>query len=356
MGFKGSVLHIVGTRIREGGGKILLNCLIGAAAHKEIIFYLDEGLRKNSSEYTEKGIKIVWVSENIVSRNFNDFMLRRTLNKDSVIIFLNGIPPLFSFLHANSFIFFQNALLLSGLNASELLSSNCLRFIKKIYLRLFVGNVNSFIVQTPSMKNLLSKFSGNKNIFILPFLPPTTIKPRPTNLLGNSFKFDFIYPATGYMHKNHQNLIQALKILSMEGFSPTVVLTLDAAKFPQLCSQIETAKQESGLRIFNYGFIAREDLILLMLQTQALIFPSLCESLGLPLYEANSIGMPIIASELDYVRDACDPVETFDPNSSLSIARAIKRFLLKENVKSENIELMGPLDFLEVLSDRGFKE
>ena len=35
----------------------------------------------------------------------------------------------------------------------------------------------------------------------------------------------------------------------------------------------------------------------------------------------------IIAAERDYVRDIVTPVETFDPESPVSIARAVRRFL-----------------------------
>ena len=44
------------------------------------------------------------------------------------------------------------------------------------------------------------------------------------------------------------------------------------------------------------------------------------ESFGLPLLEASSIDLPIIASESDYVRDVCEPAQTFDPNSYLVYA------------------------------------
>ena len=57
------------------------------------------------------------------------------------------------------------------------------------------------------------------------------------------------------------------------------------------------------------------------------IYPSTLESFGLPLLEARAAGLPIITGELDYVRDIVDPDETFDPNSPLSMARAVKRFL-----------------------------
>ena len=51
------------------------------------------------------------------------------------------------------------------------------------------------------------------------------------------------------------------------------------------------------------------------------------ESFGLPLIEAKYHGLPILASELDYVRDVVAPVETFNPDSPISIARAVRRYL-----------------------------
>jgi hypothetical protein len=35
----------------------------------------------------------------------------------------------------------------------------------------------------------------------------------------------------------------------------------------------------------------------------------------------------VLASELDYVRDVLDPEQAFDPESAVSIARAVKRFM-----------------------------
>ena len=61
--------------------------------------------------------------------------------------------------------------------------------------------------------------------------------------------------------------------------------------------------------------------------SSALIFPSRTESFGLPLIEAMHHGLPILAPELDYVRDVVTPIETFDPSSPISIARAVRRFL-----------------------------
>ena len=44
-----------------------------------------------------------------------------------------------------------------------------------------------------------------------------------------------------------------------------------------------------------------------------LIFPSLSESYGLPLIEARFNDVKIIASDLDFVYDVCQPFLVFDP-------------------------------------------
>ena len=58
-----------------------------------------------------------------------------------------------------------------------------------------------------------------------------------------------------------------------------------------------------------------------------LIHPSVFESFGLVLIEARQAGLDVIAPETDYVRDVVKPIETFDPLSQKSIARAVKRYL-----------------------------
>jgi hypothetical protein len=64
------------------------------------------------------------------------------------------------------------------------------------------------------------------------------------------------------------------------------------------------------------------------------------------LAEAVQAKIPVIASELDFVRDILDPVETFDPHSSVSIYRAILRFLNIVESKSQQINSVELLNFV----------
>jgi glycosyltransferase involved in cell wall biosynthesis len=74
-------------------------------------------------------------------------------------------------------------------------------------------------------------------------------------------------------------------------------------------------------------FFPHDQVLVLYSQAQALIYPSRFESFGLPLIDANQAGLPVLAAELDYVRDVLDPTQSFDPESPDSIARAVKRYI-----------------------------
>ncbi len=50
------------------------------------------------------------------------------------------------------------------------------------------------------------------------------------------------------------------------------------------------------------------------------------------------------------MRDVIDAEETFDPNSAVSIARAVKRFLMKEEAP---LSLLDAESFFEQVMDKG---
>ena len=59
--------------------------------------------------------------------------------------------------------------------------------------------------------------------------------------------------------------------------------------------------------------------------------------------------MPIISAERDFVRDVCSPVESFDPESPVSICNAILRFM---KVNSQFVSLINSQKFINlVLTD-----
>ncbi len=106
--------------------------------------------------------------------------------------------------------------------------------------------------------------------------------------------------------------------------------------------------------LYFVGYVNRQEVKELMISSRALIYPSTFESLGLPLLEAKSVDLKIIAPELDYVREVLDPAESFDPNSAISIKRAVKRFLGK---KEERVNIVDAEDFLrKITTQQGFSD
>jgi glycosyltransferase involved in cell wall biosynthesis len=154
----------------------------------------------------------------------------------------------------------------------------------------------------------------------------------------------FIYVASGDAHKNHLRLLSAWELLAKEGLYPKLLLTLNNEQDIKLLGEINEIKLRFPVKIDNLGALNHEQVIAAYKSADALIFPSLIESFGLPLIEASNANLPIIASESDFVRDLVAPVQTFDPLSVTSIARAVKRYL---GVYDQEIRLLGPQEFLE---------
>ena len=159
----------------------------------------------------------------------------------------------------------------------------------------------------------------------------------------------FFYPADGVGHKNHSNLLQAWQVLAERGLYPRLLLTLAPADWQRALR--ESGADEYKLRaVENLGRISRQQVLAELRGSSALIFPSKAETFGIPMLEATAFGVPIIASERDFVRDVCTPAQTFDPDSPRSIARAAERFCAGD-IKPATYFLSAE-QFVEALSDR----
>ena len=155
---------------------------------------------------------------------------------------------------------------------------------------------------------------------------------------------DFLYVASGEPHKNHLQILDAWRLLAEEGLFPSLRLTLDEVRFQPLCREIVDISERYGLKVTNLGMLSHGEVLSLYAKVDALIFPSSFESFGLPLIEARQAGLPIVAAELDYVRDVLDPEQSFDPQSPISIARAVKRFIGIDEVLLPLLDAKGFLE------------
>ena len=312
--------------VHTGGGFVLLSALLAVwPPGRELRAFLDA--RTEGRLELPSTARVTWVAPRIVARLKAEFLAWRVVGDKGTIFCFHGLPPLFP-LCGRVVVLVQNRLLIESGQLAQYPPRVQIRLmIERLWSRMLRGRCSRYIVQTPSMEKLARQtFGETVEISVLPFAPINKVAQN-RSAAAIDQKFDFVYIASGDAHKNHGNLIQAWRLLAEVGIRPSLALTLDVNSCPILCRQIDELRANYGLDITNLGQLHSSDIASLYGSSSALIFPSSCESFGLPLIEASQYGLPILASELDYVRDVVEPVETFDPASPLSIARAVRRFL-----------------------------
>jgi glycosyltransferase involved in cell wall biosynthesis len=314
------MLFLYAPNVHTGGGLVLLQSLLDGwpLDHK---FHAILNLRALDKLVLPVAAKVSWVQSKLSSRFHAERQLAVLVSHGDTVLCFHGLPPLFKSA-GHVVLFHQNRLLLDLMRLRDFPLRVGLRVAAERWIsRLLRNNVSEYIVQTHTMARALANWhGGNPLISVLPFISPIVVRPK------DIIKSDFTYVSDGLPHKNHFRLVRAWEQLATDGIRPSLTITL-GPRDQVLAEQISTLAKRQGLNIKNVGHLDHDEVLYLYSSSRALIFPSLGESFGLPLIEARQAGLPILAPELDYVRDVCEPVETFDPYSPISISRAVKRFL-----------------------------
>lgn len=143
----------------------------------------------------------------------------------------------------------------------------------------------------------------------------------------------FIYPATAFSYKRHKILISAVSNISknnpeyLEKFK--IHFTISENEVPQLKEYIKNKGISSNIDFM--GRVSHEVLLSMYKSCSALLFPSVVETLGLPLLEAAAFGLPIVVSDLDYSREVLGEY-------------AGGRFVASDNLESWSEEILKIID------------
>lgn len=325
-------LFIHATNVHQGGGRSLLMAILNALPDEmKSILSLDRRMSLPSN--VTQDVQVKRVAPSLVDRFKAEKWLANSVNSGDLVLCFGNLPPLFK-LRGHVIVFVQNRYLIDDVKLDGFSLKTRIRIgVERIWLSSRMSNVDEIVVQTPSMKRLLEvRTKKNIPISVLPFMGANDGYERRIQPSKESKEkdIDFLYVASGEPHKNHRQLIEAWCLLAKEGIFPSLKLTLDRENFAEVNAWLEQKVNQYQLKIDNVGTLSSDQVRLLYERTSALIYPSTFESFGLPLIEARQSGLPVLASELDYVRDVLDPEQTFDPESAVSIARAVKRFMVIE--------------------------
>jgi glycosyltransferase involved in cell wall biosynthesis len=318
-------LIIFAPGIHTGGGLVLLKALLQSASLDPETTTLMLDSRVLPLLEPSGSTNILEIHSSLTGRLKAEQQLKKIARSGDTLLCLHSLPPLWRS-RAQALCFVQNILHIGKFNLNAYPWKTRLRLhAERLMGRLLKGRVDSYIVQSPSMAGLLKQWHGDSpSVIIAPFASAPA--PHPKSDTETPTTTDFIYVADGLPHKNHLNLLEAWVLLAEQGSLPKLTLTL-TDRDNHLREQIQDQTRRHGLNIEICQSLSQNQIFDLYRSAKALIYPSFAESLGLPLIEATALDLPIVAAELDYVRDVCQPSQTFDPASPRSIARAVRRFL-----------------------------
>jgi glycosyltransferase involved in cell wall biosynthesis len=176
----------------------------------------------------------------------------------------------------------------------------------------------------------------------------------------------FFLPNQLWKHKNHECVLDALKILKTRGLHVVVAVTGGQVDLrhpehvPSLLKRISSEGLESNFKLL--GLLPFDDIMALMQASSALMNPSTFEGWSTTVEEAKSMGTPLILSSLRVHQEQCSDAIFFDPGCPDELASIlagfvpldtearIRRASMSEKKAASNIEKFAD-DFSELVED-----
>jgi glycosyltransferase involved in cell wall biosynthesis len=129
----------------------------------------------------------------------------------------------------------------------------------------------------------------------------------------------------GGAYKNPHRLIEAFRsLINTTGAKLDLVIVGDA------CFRLKMETLPPFVKVL--GVVTDESLVALYRGAALFVFPSLFEGFGIPVIEAQTLGVPVACSKLDVLREVAGPGGAlfFDPYSVESIADALQEGLAND--------------------------
>ena len=150
----------------------------------------------------------------------------------------------------------------------------------------------------------------------------------PLGLIPRGYAF---YPANFWAHKNHARLLEAVTrtpVAELAGFRLVLCGALDhhREKVRQAVEQMELTG-----RVQLLPYQTEEATTALMQKARFVVYPSLYEGFGIPVFEAMQLGTPVAASSIGALEELTGGAATlFDPSDPAAISRALAELWTSE--------------------------
>ncbi len=180
-----------------------------------------------------------------------------------------------------------------------------------------------------------------KKIVVFPFTPPTYLfEKKKIDVIKkyNLPKNYLFYPANFWEHKNHFNLLYALKILIQKGYDFNLVLS---GQIKNNYSNIIKLIKKIGLKknVILLGYIPSDEMYSLYKNSFATIFASFIGPTNIPPLEAIYCNSPLICSSAYAMKEQVgDAGLFFNPNNSYEIANQLIYLKNNKNLRNQLIK------------------
>jgi glycosyltransferase involved in cell wall biosynthesis len=134
------------------------------------------------------------------------------------------------------------------------------------------------------------------------------------------------YPAQFWPHKNHANLLEALRLLRARDGLPFSLALSGSDQGNETFVRETAARLGVANAVALLGFVSRDELAGYYRHAFALAYPTFFGPENLPTLEAFALGCPVVASDVAGAREQLgDAALLFDPRKPEEIAAAVRR-------------------------------
>ena len=237
------------------------------------------------------------------------------------------------------------------------------------YLRMGLPSIDKVTVQTQDMADRISRRFGydRSRILVVPSAVdgPGERSPVEPATLPNPY---ICYIASPSRHKNFEVLPAMMAGLRERCPELKCRLTIHRDAIPALAEEID-ALGLSEQFVFE-GPVTRDRALTLLGEATALVMPSWLESFGLPYYEAMMLGVPVVAADRGFAREALGEAGLYaHPSDGAEFAQAVASLALDPTERRSRAQAVRArfdetartweqvsgryLEFLEALHRRG---
>ena len=191
--------------------------------------------------------------------------------------------------------------------------------IYSFFIRFLAKKNKAVIVQSEWMRKIFNK-KYNINSVIVANLENSSFSNKKEQ--RNIKIKNFFYPSFPYVYKNFELLGECVKILEQDpSWDVKIIFTMNVNENKYSKNFYKKYKKYNSLSFMGYQ--SQEGIQKLYETADALIFPSLIETWGLPLSEAKKFNLPIIVSDLNYAHSTIGNYHSvcfFDPYNIKNLA------------------------------------